>query len=69
MAVVQFLSRRNQVILTGPLEELFAASQPIVDEYLGKHWTLQSTQTNPNGGPSMTLTFTKEKEQGVSGAA
>lgn len=69
VAVVQSLNRRNQVILTGPLEELFTASQPIVDEYLSKHWTLQNTQTNPNGGPSMMLTFTKEKEQGVSGAA
>lgn len=61
MAVTQTRNRRDTVILTGPLAEIFAAAPVVVSDYEGRNWTLQNTSTDLQG-PRLVLVFVKENE-------
>lgn len=62
MAIESFRNRTDVIVLIGPLDELHTAAGPIVADYLSRKWTYVSSITNPNAGPKMELTFTKERD-------
>ena len=62
MAVEQFRNRTDEIVLIGPLDQIYTAAGPIIQDYLNKNWTFQGSKTNPNGGPRMDLKFTKERD-------
>jgi hypothetical protein len=62
MAVAKQLNRTDTIVLTGPLNELYDAAGPIIEDYLSRNWTFQNSKTEPNAGPRMELRFLKERE-------
>jgi hypothetical protein len=63
MSVQQTVTRRDTVILIGPLEELYERAGIVVTRYLGMNWTLERSTTEPNAGPRMQLQFIKERAE------
>lgn len=61
MSVEQTITRRDTVVLIGPLAELYERAGTIVTKYLGKGWLLERSTTEPNSGPQMELRFIKER--------
>lgn len=61
MSVEKSVNRKDTVVLIGPLDEIYSASGPIIEEYLSRNWTFDGSRTDPNHGPKMELTFVKEK--------
>lgn len=62
MAVERFRNRKDQIVLVGPLEEIYAAAGPEIEDYLRREWTFDNSKTEPNAGPKMTLNFSKERD-------
>lgn len=62
MAVERIRNRTDVILLVGPLNEIYIAAGPEIEDYLSRGWTFRSSKTEPNQGPTMTLTFMKERE-------
>jgi hypothetical protein len=62
MPVERFRNRQDTIVLIGPLDEIYGKSEPEIRDYLARGWTFVGSRTDPNAGPKMTLTFTKERE-------
>jgi hypothetical protein len=62
MAVERIRNRRDEILLVGPLNEIYVAAGPEIEDYLSRGWTFKGSKTEPNAGPTMTLIFMKERE-------
>jgi hypothetical protein len=62
MTVTRIRNRRDEIQLVGPLNEIYEAAGPEIEDYLSKGWTFESSKTEPNNGPLMTLRFVKERD-------
>jgi len=61
MSVTETVTRRDTVILIGPLAELYERAGNIITRYLEREWLLERSTTEPNAGPKMELRFLKER--------
>jgi hypothetical protein len=62
VAVERIRNRTDVILLIGPLHEIYTAAGPEIEDYISRGWTFTNSRTDPNQGPRMQLTFTKERE-------